>query len=29
MYVEWDVSSNAERLIAVLLFVAVAALFIA
>jgi hypothetical protein len=29
MYVEWDVSSNAERVIAVLLFVAVAALFIA
>jgi hypothetical protein len=29
MYFEWDVSSNAERLVAVLLFIAVAVVFVA
>jgi hypothetical protein len=29
MYFEWDVSSNAERLVAILLFVAVAVVFVA
>jgi hypothetical protein len=29
MYFEWDVSSNAERLVAVLLFLAVAVVFVA
>jgi hypothetical protein len=29
MYVEWDVSSNAERLVAILLAIVVAVLFVA
>ncbi len=29
MYIEWNVSSNAERLVAVLLFIVVAAVFVA